>query len=215
MENQWNCKKQDPLIAKITAKPMLIEVPARKLIMIEGQGDPNQEGGMYKRAMELMYALCYTIKMSPKTKVQLEGYEPFTVAPLEGLWWIPGLKGMDYSRKADFHWISMIEQPPFVSEDVFAWAIQEVLRKKPYLKELKASLNWLDEGLCMTALHYGPYDDEPATMAKIDEAMCQAKVVPDLSETRRHHEIYLSDARRCAPEKNRTLIRVPVKKADV
>lgn len=212
MENQWNCKKQDPLIAKITTKPVLVEVCPRKLIMIEGQGDPNQADGMYKRAMELMYALCYTIKMSPKTKVRLEGYEPFTVAPLEGLWWIEGLEGMDYRRKADFQWISMIEQPPFVSGDVFDWAYQEVLRKKPYLKELKASLNWLEEGLCMTALHYGPYDDEPATMVRIAEAMEKAGVRADLSETRRHHEIYLSDARRCAPEKNRTLIRVPVKK---
>jgi len=192
--------------------PAKIVVPPMAFLMIDGEGDPNAEGGAYSNAVGLLYALSYTIKMSKMSGDAPEGYFEYVIPPLEGLWWMKNsVPGVDYNNKAGFCWTSMIRQPEFVTPEVLEWACVEVRRKKG-MDPSCARLQLLDEGLCVQCMHHGPFDNEPATVVKIEAFIESNKLINDIGETRRHHEIYLGDPRRIAPEKMRTVLRVPVRK---
>ena len=195
-------------------KPSIITVPSMNYVAVRGQGDPNEEGGEYKQALGLLYGLAYTIKMSKKGEHQIDGYFDYVVPPLEGLWrqdGMDGAGGIDYARKDDLQWISMIRLPDFVTESDFEWAVKEAERKKK-TDFSKAEFLTYDEGLCVQCMHIGPYDDEPKTVAAMHEYMEDQRYVLDITNTRLHHEIYLSDARKVAPEKLKTVIRHPIRK---
>jgi len=192
--------------------PGIVSVPAMRYVAMRGRGNPNEEGGAYQRAIELLYGISYTIKMSPKAGHAIDGYFEYVVSPLEGFWWQEGVQGVDYARKDDFNWISCIRLPDFVTPDEFAWAIDEATRKKR--RDFSSvELLSVEEGTCVQCLHLGPYDDEPATVDAMHAVAEEQGYVPDFSNTRLHHEIYLSDPRRTAPDKLKTVIRHPVRRA--
>ena len=193
--------------------PGIVTVPAMNFLAVRGQGDPNQEGGAYKQALELLYAVAFTIKMSKLGKHRLEGYFDYVVPPLEGLWQQEGIQGVDYARKADFRWISLIRLPEFVTKEVFDWAVREAAEKKQRDFSPVEFFSW-EEGLCVQCMHVGPYDDEPATVAAMEEYAKAQGYEADFGEGRFHHEIYLSDVRRCKPERLKTVIRHPIKRAE-
>lgn len=194
------------------AQPSLICIPAMRFIAVRGQGDPNAIDGEYKQALELLYGIAYTIKMSKMGDHRIEGYFDYVVPPLEGFWWQNGIEGIDYAHKENFNWIAVIRIPDFVSEEDFLWAVKEASIKKK--KEFsKVEFLTIDEGECVQALHVGSYDDEPTTIASMNAYAAEHGYLIDFSDTRHHHEIYLSDPRRTAPEKLKTVIRQPVKKA--
>ena len=193
------------------AKPEIIMVPKMNYIAVRGQGDPNAEDGDYKAAIGLLYGIAFTIKMSKMGSRQIEGYFDFVVPPLEGFWRQAGVNGVDYSRKEDFQWISVIRVPDFVTGDDFRWAVEEATLKKNQ-DFSKVEYLTIEEGLCVQCMHIGSYDDEPATVALMDQYLKENGYKNDFSDTRQHHEIYLSDARRVAPEKIKTVIRHPIKK---
>lgn len=193
-------------------KPSIVMVPSMNYIGVRGQGDPNEEEGEYKQSIGLLYGIAYTIKMSKKGNHQMDGYFDFVVPPLEGFWWQDGVKGVDYSRKEDFRWISLIRLPDFVTRDEYQWAVEEGTRKKK--KDFsKVEFLSIDEGLCVQCMHVGPYDAEPETVTLMHEFIDQQGYTLDITDERHHHEIYLSDARKVAPEKLKTVIRHPIKKA--
>ncbi len=194
------------------AKPEIVTVPKATYIAVRGAGDPNEEGGAYKAAVGVLYAVAYTIKMSKMGDYRMAGYYDFVVPPLEGFWWQEGIDGVDDANKALFHWISVIRLPGFVTKADFDWAVCEATRKKK-LDCSAAELLTLDEGLCVQIMHLGPFDDEPATVALMDEFLAAGGYENDFSDTRLHHEIYLSDARKVAPEQWKTVIRHPIRKA--
>ena len=192
------------------AKPAIVNVPAMNYIAVRGKGDPNEEDGEYKYAIGLLYDIAFTIKMSKKGSRQIEGYFDHVVPPLEGFWWQDGNDTIDYSHKENFRWISIIRLPDFVKHEDFLWAVEEAGKKK---KEDFSKVEFLtyDEGLCVQCMHIGSYDKEPATVQLMHEYMEQNGYSLDITENRYHHEIYLSDARRTAPEKLKTVIRHPIK----
>ena len=189
----------------------IVSVPGMNYIAVRGQGDPNVEDGEYKQAIELLYGIAYTIKMSKKGDHQIEGYFDYVVPPLEGFWWQDGIDGVDYAHKESFHWISVIRLPDFVTRDDFGWAVKEAERKKK-TDFSKVEFLTYDEGLCVQCMHIGPYDDEPATVELMHAFMEEQGYVLDINDRRLHHEIYLSDARKVAPEKLKTVIRHPIRK---
>ena len=191
-------------------RPSIVTVPPMNYIAVRGKGDPNQEDGDYKRAIGLLYGIAFTIKMSKKGDHQIEGYFDYVVPPLEGFWWQDGVEGVDYAHKETFNWISVIRLPDFVSREDFDWALAEATKKK---KEdfSKVEFFTYEEGLCVQCMHLGAYDDEPATVDKMHAYMTEQGYELDITDERMHHEIYLSDARRVAPEKLKTVIRHPVK----
>ena len=190
-------------------EPSIVEVPPMSFVAVRGAGDPNDEGGEYKSALELLYGLAFTIKMSYKSDFRIEGYFEYVVPPLEGLWWQRGVEGMDYSRKADFNWISMIRLPEFVTKEVFDTAA-EIAANKKKTDFSKVEYFTYNEGLCVQCMHLGPFDDEPATVERMHEYAAANGYEPDFSEIRLHHEIYLSDPRRAAVDKLRTVVRHPL-----
>lgn len=192
-------------------KPGLVTVPPMQYIAVRGTGDPNAEDSEYKASISLLYGIAFTIKMSKKGDHQIEGYFDYVVPPLEGFWWQEGIDGIDYSRKDTFHFISAIRLPDFVTEQDVAWAKEEAARKKK--TDFSAVEFWnYAEGLCVQCMHIGPYDDEPQTIQLMHDYLAAEGYAPDLSDIRRHHEIYLSDARRVPPERRKTVVRHPVKK---
>ena len=191
-------------------QPEIVTVPRANYIAVRGSGDPNQEGGDYQRAVGVLYAVAYTIKMSYKGSRRIEGFFEYVVPPLEGFWWQEGTPGVDYSDKSRFNWISVIRLPDFVKREDFDWAVKEASRKKK-LDCSTAEFLTVDEGLCVQIMHLGSYDDEPATVAALDAFLEENEYENDFSGDRLHHEIYLSDPRRSAPEKWRTAIRHPAK----
>ena len=193
--------------------PGIVMVPSMNFLAVHGQGDPNEENGAYKQALELLYAVAYTIKMSKMGKHKLEGYFDYVVPPLEGLWWQEGIHGVDYARKKDFQWISLIRLPEFVTKEVFDWAIQEATEKKQQDFSKVEFFSW-EEGLCVQCMHIGPYDGEPATVAAMAEYAKAQGYGLDFGAGRFHHEIYLSDVRRCKPERLKTVIRHPIKQRE-
>ncbi len=191
-------------------KPAIVTVPPMNYIAVRGTGDPNEEGGAYKQAIGVLYAAAYTLKMSYKTDYQIEGFFQYVVPPLEGFWWQDGIEGVDYTNKAAFHWISVIRLPDFITRESLQWAVETASEKKK-MDCSSAEFLTIDEGLCVQIMHHGPYDDEPATVAAMHEFMEQQGYELDLTDKRLHHEIYLSDARKTAPEKLKTVIRHPIR----
>lgn len=210
MMDKVDFKKRDKVLYQAKKEPTLLEVPALVYIMVDGTGDPNVEDGAYQQALGLLYGLSYTIKMSKNSAWCPEGYYDFVVPPLEGLWDQGGRQGMDYAHKEQLSWTAFIRQPEFVTEAVFDQACAEVRRKKG-LDPAKARLVTWQEGLCVQCLHVGSYDDEPTTMERLYEFVREQGLALDYG-TRRHHELYLSDPRKTAPEKCKTLLRLPVKR---
>ncbi|MBR1456744.1 MAG: GyrI-like domain-containing protein [Oscillospiraceae bacterium] len=192
-------------------EPALVTVPPAPFVAVRGAGDPNEAGGAYQQALGVLYAVAYTLKMSKKGDHRIAGYYDFVVPPLEGFWRQEGTAGVDYARKADFHWISCIRLPDFVTEEELRWAADEAQRKKK-LDCSAAEYLVVDEGLCVQLLHTGPFDDEPASVARMEAYARGQGFAPDLNERRLHHEIYLTDARRVPPETWRTVIRHPVRR---
>ena len=194
------------------AKPGLVEIPSMNFLAVRGQGDPNREDGEYKAAMGLLYAIAFTVKMSKLGSHHMEGYFDYVVPPLEGFWWDKDGGAVDYGRKEDFRWISLIRLPDFVTLSEFDWATAEATAKKKQ-DFSKVEFFPYEEGLCVQCMHLGSYDDEPATLRAMEDFAAGEGYVPDLGPKRYHHEIYLSDARKVPPARRKTVLRVPVKKA--
>ena len=194
------------------AKPVVVTVPKANYVAVRGKGDPNDEGGAYQQAIGILYAVAYTLKMSYKTDHRIEGFYEYVVPPLEGFWWQEGIDGIDYSDKSTFCWISVIRLPDFITKADFDWAVQTASKKKK-TDCSKAEFLTVDECLCVQIMHIGPYDDEPASVALMDRFLEENGYENDLSVSRLHHEIYLSDARKVAPENWKTVIRHPIKRA--
>lgn len=192
-------------------KPEIVTVPRMNYIAVDGKGDPNREDGEYQRALAVLYALAYTLKMSYKSDYHIEGFFEYVVPPLEGFWRQEGKEGFDYGDKSSFLWTSVIRLPDFVTPADFAWAVETASRKKK-LDCSAARFLTVEEGLCVQMLHLGSFDSEPETVARMDAFIQERGYANDLSEARRHHEIYLTDARKVPPEKWKTVIRHPIKK---
>ncbi len=193
-------------------RPEIVTVPRANYIAVRGKGDPNEEGGAYKSAIGVLYSVAYTIKMSYMTDHRIDGFFEYVVPPLEGFWQQEGRERIDYTDKASFRWISVIRLPDFVTKADFDWAVETATRKKK-LDCSCAELLTVDEGLCVQIMHIGDYDNEVPTVALMDAFLAENGYVTDLSNERLHHEIYLSDARRVARDKLKTVIRHPVRKA--
>ena len=192
-------------------KPEIVHVPKANYIAVKGKGNPNEEGGAYQQAVGVLYAVAYTLKMSYKTDHRIEGFFDYVVPPLEGFWWQEHTDGVDYSDKSTFNWISVIRLPDFVTAADVSWAVETATKKKK-IDCSSAEYLTVEEGLCVQIMHTGPFDDEPATVALMDDYLVRNGYVNDISRDRLHHEIYLSDARKVAPEKRKTVIRHPVRK---
>ncbi|MDO4463996.1 MAG: GyrI-like domain-containing protein [Bacillota bacterium] len=193
-------------------KPEIVKIPPMNYVAVRGKGNPNVEGGDYQQAISILYAVAYTLKMSYKTDYKIEGFFDYVVPPLEGFWWQDNIKGIDYSSKDTFNWISVIRLPDFISEKDFAWSVQTATDKKK-IDCSPAEFLTVDEGLCVQIMHLGSFDSEPATVAMMDDYLKEQGYENDINEQRMHHEIYMTDARRVAPEKWKTVIRHPIKKA--
>lgn len=193
-------------------KPEIVQIPKANYIAVRGKGDPNEEGGAYKQAVGILYAVAYTLKMSHKSDHKIEGFFEYVVPPLEGFWWQENSDGIDYRNKETFHWISVIRLPDFITKEDFDWAVETATKKKK-MDCSKAEFYTVEEGLCVQIMHIGPFDDEPATVAIMDQYLADNGFENDMTATRLHHEIYLSDARKVAPEKWKTVIRHPIKKS--
>ena len=192
-------------------KPEIVTVPKANFITVHGKGDPNEEGGAYQQALNVLYAVAYTLKMSYKTDYKIEGFFEYVVPPLEGFWWQDGVEGVNYSDKSSFNWISAIRLPDFVTQKDFDWAVETATKKKKLDCSL-AKFETIDEGRCVQMMHLGSYDDEPASVKLMDEFIAKNGYINDMSGDRLHHEIYLSDPRKTASEKWKTVIRHPIKK---
>lgn len=193
-------------------KPEIVTVPKANYIAVRGKGNPNEIDGDYQRAISILYAVAYTLKMSYKTEHKIEGFFEYVVPPLEGFWWQDNVDGIDYADKAAFNWISVIRLPEFITQKDFEWAVETASEKKK-LDCSSAEFLTVDEGLCVQIMHIGAFDDEPQAVALMDEYIAQNGYENDITESRLHHEIYLSDARKVAPEKWKTVIRHPIKRS--
>ena len=191
-------------------KPQIVTVPKMNYIAVRGMGDPNEEGGAYQAAIGVLYSVAYTLKMSYKTDYKIEGFFEYVVPPLEGFWWQDDVNGVDYSNKSAFRWISVIRLPDFVTEEDFAWAVKTAEKKKK-MDCSSAEFLTVEEGICVQIMHQGAFDDEPATVALMDQYLEEQGYENDITDTRMHHEIYLSDARKTEPAKMKTVIRHPIK----
>lgn len=191
--------------------PEIVDVPRANYIAVRGEGDPNEEGGDYQVAIAILYSVAYTLKMSYKTDHHIEGFYDYVVPPLEGFWWQEGIRGFDAQRKHLFRWISVIRLPDFIKRDDFEWAVEVASRKKK-MDCSRAEFLTIDEGLCVQIMHKGAYDDEPMSVALMDDFLAREGYENDFSQERLHHEIYISDARKVAPEKRLTVIRHPIRK---
>ena len=210
-------------------KPEIVKIPPMNYVAVHGKGNPNVECGDYQQAISILYAVAYTLKMSYKTDYKIEGFFEYVVPPLEGFWWQgeqhpvdaemrtdrtdrrENIKGIDYSNKDTFNWISVIRLPDFITEKDFAWAVQTATRKKK-IDCSPAEFLTIDEGLCVQIMHQGSFDSEPATVALLEDYLKEQGYENNINEQRLHHEIYMSDARKVAPEKWKTVIRHPIKK---
>ena len=192
-------------------RPEIVTVPKMRYVAVRGKGDPNEPDGEYQRAMQVLYAVAYTLKMSYKSDYRIEGFFEYVVPPLEGFWWQEGVQGVDLSDKASLNWISAIRLPDFIAERDFAWAVRTAETKKK-LDCSAAEFLTVEEGLCVQMMHIGPYDGEPASVARMDAFVRENGYENDLNDVRLHHEIYLSDPRKVAPEKMKTVLRHPIRK---
>lgn len=209
----FDFKKEYSVFYLPKERPQLVTVPPMRYLAVRGSGDPNEEGGAYKASIGVLYTLAYTIKMSKMGDHRMDGYFDFVVPPLEGFWWQDGVEGVDFSDKSRFRWISVIRVPDFVTERELQWAIEQAKQKKN-MDCSSAELLQIEEGECVQLLHIGAYDDEPTSIARMDAFLAENGYENDFSATRRHHEIYLSDARKVPPERRKTVIRHPVRKSE-
>lgn len=192
--------------------PQIVTVPRANYIAVRGKGNPNEDGGEYKTAVSVLYAVAYTLKMSYKTDYKIEGFFEYVVPPLEGFWWQQDdIAGIDYADKSAFHWISVIRLPDFITKKDFDWAVETASKKKK-LDCTGAEFLSIEEGLCVQMMHIGAFDNEPETVAMMDKYIEESGYVSEFTGKRRHHEIYLSDPRKTAPEKCKTVIRHPIRK---
>ena len=207
----FDFKKEYKQFYQPSCRPEIVNVPKANYLAVRGSGNPNEEEGEYKQALNMLYAVAYTLKMSYKTDYRIEGFYDYVVPPLEGFWWQEGKEGVDYSDKSSFCWISVIRLPDFMAPKDVDWAIATATRKKK-MDCSRVEFLTIDEGLCVQMMHVGPFDNEPATVALMDQFLSDNGYENDLSSTRLHHEIYLSDVRKVAPEKWKTVIRHPIKR---
>ena len=208
----FDFKKEYKELYQPKSKPQIVEVPPMNYIAVRGTGDPNEDDGAYQQAISVLYAVAYTLKMSYKTDYKIAGFFEYVVPPLEGFWWQDDVDGVNYADRSGFHWISVIRLPEFVTKSDFDWAVETAAKKKK-LDCSSAEFLTIEEGLCVQMMHVGSYDDEPASVAVMDEYLAQNGYANDLTAERLHHEIYLSDPRKTAPEKRKTVLRHPIKKA--
>ncbi len=194
-------------------KPCIIDIPKMNFIAVRGKGNPNDEKGEYQYAISLLYNIAYTIKMSYKGSHKIEGFFDYVVPPLEGFWWQDGIKGVDYNHKESFKFISLIRLPDFVKKEDFDWAIDEATKKKKQ-DFSKVEFFTYNEGLCVQCMHIGSYDDEPKTVKLMHDYILENGYQIDITEKRYHHEIYLSDPRKCDVNKLKTVLRHPIKKVN-
>ncbi len=208
----FDYKKEFKNLYNPPKKPVIVDVPPMRFISVSGEGDPNDPSGEYANAIELLYGVAYTIKMSKRGDHRIDGYFDFVVPPLEGFWWQPGVQGVDYQHKENFHFVSLIRMPDFVTGADLDWAKAAATAKKG--RDFgKVELLEYSEGLCVQCMHVGPYDDEPQTVDAMHEFAASEGYSVDITDERPHHEIYISDPRKTSAEKLKTIIRHPVKKA--
>lgn len=191
-------------------KPEIVNVPAMNYIAVRGKGDPNEGNGSYQKAISILYAVAYTLKMSYKTNYKIDGFFEYVVPPLEGFWWQDHTDRIDYTDKSTFNWISVIRLPDFITKKDFDWAV-ETAQKKKNIDCTSAEFLTLEEGLCVQMMHFGSFDDEPQSVSVMNEYIENNGYENDINEKRLHHEIYLSDARKVPTEKWKTVIRHPIK----
>ena len=203
--------KKEPLY-RAGRQQQIVQVPPCSYLAVRGQGDPNQVQGSYQQAVSILYAVAYTLKMSKRAGHEIEGFFDYVVPPLEGFWQMPDTETVDYGRKSDFCWISVLRLPDFITKADFDWAVEAAAKKKK-LDCSAAEFLTVDEGLCVQIMHMGSFDDEPESAAKMDAFLRENGYENDLNDARLHHEIYLSDPRRVAAEKRKTVLRHPIKKA--
>lgn len=189
----------------------LLMSPQLTILLLVEKATPTKKGGAYQQAISILYAVAYTLRMSYKTGYKINGFFEYVVPPLEGFWWQDGMDGVDYSNKSSFNWISVIRLPDFITKQDFEWAVTTASKKKR-IDCSSAYFLTLNEGLCVQIMHLGSYDSEPETIAIMERYLLQNGYVKDSKGDRLHHEIYLSDPRKCAPEKLKTVIRLPVKR---
>lgn len=209
----YDFKKEQKELYQPKTAPALVHVPKMNYLAVRGKGDPNDPDGEYARSIPLLYGVTYTLKMSPRAGHVIDGFFDYTVPPLEGFWWQPGLAGVDYANKAGFHFLSLLRLPDFVTRADFDWAVESATAKKK-MDLSPVEFFPYDEGLCVQCLHLGPYDAEPQTAAKMHDFMRRQGYALDITDTRYHHEIYLSDPRKCDPARLKTVLRHPVRPAD-
>jgi len=214
MMEKIDYKKQQKALYGPKTEPILIEVPEMCFIAVDGRGNPNEPEGDYQSAVALLYALAYTIKMAPKSGMVIEGYSNYVMPPLEGLWWLDKGREPDFGDKSQYCWTSLVRQPDFVTEALFEQVTTLVKKKKPLLDIDRARLLTFTEGLCVQCMHIGRFDDEPATLEKMKLYMTDNGLVCDLSDTRKHHELYFSDPRKGDISKMKTILRYPVRLMD-
>ena len=191
-------------------KPEIVNVPVMNYIAVRGKGDPNEENGSYQKAISILYAVAYTLKMSYKTNYKIDGFFEYVVPPLEGFWWQDHTDRIDYTDKSLFNWISVIRLPDFITKKDFDWAV-ETAQKKKNIDCTSAEFLTLEEGLCVQIMHLGSFDDEPQSVSIMNEYIENNGYENDINEKRLHHEIYLSDARKVPTEKWKTVIRHPIR----
>lgn len=206
MPDKLDFKKEYKDLYFPKAEPMLITVPPIPFLMVNGTGDP--QGESYQSAMQILYSLTFTVKMSKMSGKTPAGYVDYVLPPLEGLWDCSA-KGFDPDR-SKWVWTSMIRLPGFVTQEVLAWAVREVSAKKPELDFSRARLQVYDEGLCVQIMHTGPYSTEQESIDKIARFIENNHLQDACGTERSHHEIYMSDPRKCAPERLKTVLRHPV-----
>lgn len=209
----YDFKKEQKELYQPKTAPALVHVPKMNYLAVRGKGDPNDPDGEYARSIPLLYGVAYTLKMSPRAGHVIDGFFDYTVPPLEGFWWQPGLAGVDYANKAGFHFLSLLRLPDFVTRADFDWAVESATAKKK-MDLSPVEFFPCDEGLCVQCMHLGPYDAEPQTAAKMHDFMRRQGYALDITDTRCHHEIYLSDPRKCDPARLKTVLRHPVRPAD-
>lgn len=207
----FDYKKEQKEFYQPKSLPKIINVPSMNYLAVRGEGDPNIEGGKYKKSIEILYALAYTLKMSYKTDYRINGFFQYVVPPLEGFWWQDGTEEVDYKKKEDFQWISAIRLPDFITRKDFEWAVHTAENKK-HIDCSSAEFLTIDEGLCVQIMHHGPFDAEPETVEKMNQYLKIQGCENDFTTQRRHHEIYLSDVRKTVLEKWKTVIRHPIRK---
>ena len=209
----YDFKKEQKELYQPKTAPALVHVPKMNYLAVRGKGDPNDPDGEYARSIPLLYGVAYTLKMSPKAGHVIDGFFDYTVPPLKGFWWQPGLAGVDYANKAGFHFLSLLRLPDFVTRADFDWAVESATAKKK-MDLSPVEFFPCDEGLCVQCMHLGPYDAEPQTAAKMHDFMRRQGYALDITDARCHHEIYLSDPRKCDPARLKTVLRHPVRPAD-